>query len=137
VYELTNREGRVAAVVLKAAKAGALISNIQREWAVGQKVTSLQDEKGYLPGFMKVDAVILRRSASASSCPDVTRPRCSCITPLTAECQRHRRGARVVRTLNPKIRCVGGSRSGEPGWQDGGPGTREAKRPQLQQGAVP
>ena len=69
MYELTDRQGRVAAVVLKAAKAGALISNIQREWAVGQKVTSLQDEKGYLPGFMKVGA-----PASASSCLHVIGP---------------------------------------------------------------
>ena len=58
VFELTDRAGHVAAVVLKAAKGGALISNIQREWAVGQKVTSLQDEKGYLPGFMKVGGVM-------------------------------------------------------------------------------
>ena len=44
----------MATVVLKAAKPGALISNIEREWSVGRKVTLLQGEDGELPGFMKV-----------------------------------------------------------------------------------
>ena len=136
VYELTDRDGRVAAVVLKAAKAGALISNIQREWAVGQKVTSLQDEKGYLPGFMKVGAVILQRPVSTSSCPHVIRPRCPCRTRLAPQPMCRRRCGRVVQTLEPVVCCAGGSGSGEPGRQDGGAGARAAQRPELQQGAV-
>ena len=91
VFELTDRDGRVAAVVLKAAKSGALISNIQREWGVGQKVTSLQDDKGYLPGFMKVGAVILRSPVSMSSCPVVS------LLPLcTPSRLSHRRSAVVA-----------------------------------------
>ena len=101
MYELTDRDGRVAAVVLKAAKAGALISNIKREWAVGQKVTSLQDEKGYLPGFMKVGAVIVQGSASSVQLCLRDPTGSSCRTRLAAGsllCRR--RCTRTVQTPN-------------------------------------
>lgn len=41
VYELLDKEGRVAPIVLKAARKGALISDTQREWATGQRLAAL------------------------------------------------------------------------------------------------
>jgi hypothetical protein len=39
--------------VLKAAHKNALISEMEREWDVGQKISSLANPDGSLPGFMK------------------------------------------------------------------------------------
>lgn len=40
--------------MLKSAKRGALISDLEREWDAGQRVASLAGHDGNLPGFMKV-----------------------------------------------------------------------------------
>jgi hypothetical protein len=41
VYELLDGQGRVAPIVLKAARQVALISDTQREWATGQRLAAL------------------------------------------------------------------------------------------------
>lgn len=58
---MTDAAGEVATVVLKAAKPAALISNLEREWWVGRKLTSLQQDDGDLPGFMKVGPALRTR----------------------------------------------------------------------------
>ena len=54
MYELKDREGRTAPVVIKATRKGALIANTRREWAVGQRLVALGPGDSPLPGFMKV-----------------------------------------------------------------------------------
>lgn len=54
IFELVDGSGRVAPIVLKAAKPAALISDMEREWDAGQKISQLADSSGNLPGFMKV-----------------------------------------------------------------------------------
>lgn len=41
VYELLDKQGRIAPIVLKAARQVALISDTQREWATGQRLAAL------------------------------------------------------------------------------------------------
>ena len=41
MYELLDGQGRVAPIVLKAARQVALISDTQREWATGQRLAAL------------------------------------------------------------------------------------------------
>lgn len=41
MYELIDKEGRVAPIVLKAARQVALISDTQREWATGKRLSAL------------------------------------------------------------------------------------------------
>ena len=38
----------------------ALISDLEREWNAGQKIASLADADGNLPGFMKVGPALRR-----------------------------------------------------------------------------
>ena len=54
IFELLDDSGTIAPIVLKAAKRAALISDLEREWGVGQKIASLAGPDGELPGFMKV-----------------------------------------------------------------------------------
>ena len=60
IFELKDGAGTVAPIVLKAAKKAALISDLEREWGVGQKIATLADEHGNLPGFMKVGPALRR-----------------------------------------------------------------------------
>lgn len=41
VYELRDKEGRLAPIVLKASRQAALISDNKREWATGQRLGAL------------------------------------------------------------------------------------------------
>lgn len=49
IYELKDGAGRIAPIVLKVLKSGALIGDIEREWEAGQRVSQLADENGNLP----------------------------------------------------------------------------------------
>ncbi len=60
IFELKDGAGTIAPIVLKAAKKAALISDLEREWGVGQKVATLADDNGNLPGFMKVGPALRR-----------------------------------------------------------------------------
>lgn len=60
IFELKDGAGTIAPIVLKAAKKAALISDLEREWNVGQKIATLADEHGNLPGFMKVGPALRR-----------------------------------------------------------------------------
>ena len=60
IFELKDGAGIIAPIVLKAAKKAALISDLEREWGVGQKVATLADDNGNLPGFMKVGPALRR-----------------------------------------------------------------------------
>ena len=40
IFELKDGAGTIAPIVLKAAKKAALISDLEREWGVGQKVAT-------------------------------------------------------------------------------------------------
>lgn len=54
IFELLDDNGTIAPIVLKAAKKGALISDLEREWGAGQAIAQLAGPDGDLPGFMKV-----------------------------------------------------------------------------------
>jgi len=54
VFELTSAGGVVCAVVLKAAKPEALISNMEREWSVGRHITGILSGLGDSQGLMRV-----------------------------------------------------------------------------------
>lgn len=49
IFELRDGAGRIAPIVLKVLKSGALIGDIEREWEAGQKVSQLADRDGNLP----------------------------------------------------------------------------------------
>jgi hypothetical protein len=49
IFELRDGSGRIAPIVLKVLKSGALIGDIEREWEAGQKVSQLADQDGNLP----------------------------------------------------------------------------------------
>lgn len=49
IFELRDGAGRIAPIVLKVLKSGALIGDIEREWEAGQKVSQLADKDGNLP----------------------------------------------------------------------------------------
>jgi hypothetical protein len=60
VYELLDSQGRVAPIVLKAARQVALISDTQREWATGQRLAALGPGDAPLPGIMKIGPAVCR-----------------------------------------------------------------------------
>lgn len=60
IFELLDDSGTIAPIVLKAAKKGALISDLEREWGAGQKIAQLAGPDGDLPGFMKVGPALRR-----------------------------------------------------------------------------
>jgi hypothetical protein len=49
IFELRDGTGRIAPIVLKVLKSGALIGDIEREWEAGQRVSQLADKDGNLP----------------------------------------------------------------------------------------
>jgi hypothetical protein len=49
IFELRDGAGRIAPIVLKVLKSGALIGDIEREWEAGQRVSQLADQDGNLP----------------------------------------------------------------------------------------
>jgi len=66
-------EGRRASIVLKAAKSGALISDMEREWEAGVRVGTLAAPNGDPRGFMKTGlpfhTYLTGRRTAASMCP--------------------------------------------------------------------
>lgn len=67
VYELRDKEGRLAPIVLKATRRGALISDNKREWATGQRLGALGPGDAPLPGIMKIGPAVCRGRKRANS----------------------------------------------------------------------
>ena len=54
VFEVADEEGNVRSdVVLKMLKPGAILGDLEKEWAIGAALNVMADNKGYLKGFMK------------------------------------------------------------------------------------
>ncbi len=67
MYELWDKEGRLAPIVLKATRRGALISDNKREWAAGQRLGALGPGDAPLPGIMKIGPAVCRGRKRANS----------------------------------------------------------------------
>ena len=75
IFELRDGSGRIAPIVLKVLKSGALIGDIEREWEAGQKVSQLADQDGNLPVRRRR---LPQRAVSSMAC--LRSHLCTCVT---------------------------------------------------------
>ncbi len=95
IYELKDGAGRIAPIVLKVLKSGALIGDIEREWEAGQRVSQLADENGNLPvsGWNEEEG---RSVECFASCKRLQRGDAETKQKHTNKCNRHQGGLMAV-----------------------------------------
>jgi len=71
IYLLTDKDGKDAGRVFKeanskgaAAKASGNLVGLEREWAIGRKLNLLDDDDGFLEGFMQTGSKVLDKDGS-------------------------------------------------------------------------
>lgn len=58
IFELKDSDGRIAPIVLKASRKVALISESEREWETGRRLSELANDDGEVLGFMKTGPAV-------------------------------------------------------------------------------